>query len=134
MNRQKLLSRWSLVGGILVALIGVLHTSATPMAYKSMLPIVGDKTLGVAYFFAVMGLFVIFSGWLMIYCSRGLGRAENWAWMMTMANGLCNILAGAGAVFAGFRHGLVIIWIAAVTSTAVLAAVLHGSYRAGKAA
>jgi hypothetical protein len=128
MDKRKLLSRLSLVGGSLVMIIGILHGIATPMIYRGAAKVLPDKALGLAYFFGVMGLYVIFAGWLMIYSSRGLARGERWAWTLALANGVCNTVAGVGAAAVGFRHSLVWIWLAAALLNAVLAAALSGSY------
>ncbi len=129
MNRYRLLSWWSVIGGVLVAIIGVLHTTATPMVYKVALTKIPDKAAGITYFFGVMGLYVIFSGWLMVYSARGLGRSERWAWMIALTNAACNVLAGAGAVIAGFRHSLVLIWIFVSLSISVLSCFFYRDYR-----
>ncbi len=127
MSKRLLLSRLSLAGGILVALIGVLHTAATPMVYRGLSKLLGDKALGVAYFFAVMGVYVVFSGWLMIHSARGLSRGERWAWTTTLTNGALNGLLGIGAVAVGFRNPLVWAWLVIALSLAILAGTLRSN-------
>jgi hypothetical protein len=129
MDKRKLLSRLSLVGGALVVLIGILHTIATPMVYRGFATVIPGGALRAAYMFGVMGLYVIFAGWLMLYSARGLARGERWAWVLALTNGACNALAGVGAMAVGFRHALVILWFACAVLVASLAAALRRSYR-----
>ncbi len=128
MNKKKLLRVWSLVGGILFALIGVLHTAVTPMVYRGFSAVMPDRALKVAFVFGVMGAYIVFSGWLMVYASWGLSKAERWAWTVTLGNGACNSLAGLGAVVVGFRNPLVLIWFALALSMSVLATVFYKEY------
>jgi hypothetical protein len=121
MNKN-LLSRLSLVGGILVVLIAVVHTSVTPMVYRNLGPL-GDKALGMAYMFGVMGIYVGFCGWLMIYSSRGLARGERWARTLALVNGALNGVLGVGAVAVGFRNPFVWAWLVIAAALAALAAV-----------
>ncbi len=127
--KQKLLSLFSLIGGILVVLIGIAHTAFTPAIYRGAVSVLHDKALGMAYFFGVMGLYVMFSGWLMIYSSRGLRRLDRWAWSVSLFNGLCNVVCGVGAMIVGFRHSLVLIWFFSALSVVVLCLAFYKTYR-----
>ncbi len=127
--KQKVLSLFSLVGGILVIIIGIAHTAFTPTVYRSSISILQDKALAVAYFFAVMGIYVILSGWLMVYSSRGLRRLDRWAWTISLSNGLCNVVCGLGALIVGIRHSLVLTWFFSALSVAVLCLVFQKAYR-----
>ena len=127
--KQKVLSLLSLIGGILVIIVGVAHTAFTPVVYRGAVPDLHDKALGMAYFFAVMGLYVILSGWLMVYASRGLRRLDRWAWTVSLFNGLCNVVCGVGALIVGFRHGFVLTWFFSALVVAVLCLVFYRTYR-----
>ncbi len=127
--KQKVLSLFSLIGGILVVLIGIAHTAATPVIYRGAISVLHDKALGMAYFFGVMGLYVILSGWLMVYSSRGLRRLDRWAWSVSLFNGLCNVVCGVGAMIVGFRHSLVWIWFVSALSVVILCLVFYKTYR-----
>jgi hypothetical protein len=129
MHKRVWLSRLSLVGGVLVLLIGVLHAAATPMIYRGVHAVIPDKALGVSYFFGVMGLYVAFAGSLMLACSRALARGESWAWALSLGNGVCNVLAGVGAMAVGFRHSLVLVWLLVAMSISVLALATRRDYR-----
>ncbi len=127
--KQKVLSLVSLIGGILVIIVGVAHTAFTPFVYRGAVPDLHDKALGMAYFFGVMGLYVILSGWLMVYASRGLRRLDRWAWTVSLLNGLCNVACGVGALIVGFRHGFVLTWFFSALAVAVLCLVFYRTYR-----
>ncbi len=127
--KQKVLSLLSLIGGILVIIVGVAHTAFTPVVYRGALSVLHEKTLGMAYFFAVMGIYVIFSGWLMVYSSRGLRRLDRWAWTVSLFNALCNVVCGVGALIVGFRHGFVLTWFFSALAVVVLCLVFYRTYR-----
>ena len=113
---------WSLIAGILITLIGIAHETAAPMIYKrfgEMLP--PDKVMQLAYFFLVMGLFVIFSGLLTVYASFGLRRTEQWARTIIVWTGVFNVAAGIGGLRVGFKNPLIYFWILVALSNTILA-------------
>lgn len=129
MSGKSLLSVVSLVEEILVVLIGIAHTAATPMVYRGAVGMVHDKAAGLAYFFAVMGLYIVLCGWLMVYASRALRRGERWAWIVSVGNGAFNRLAGVGAVAVGFRSPLVWTWLLVAVALFTLALPSASSFR-----
>jgi hypothetical protein len=133
MQRERWLARLSLLGGVLVVLIGIIHAAFTPTVYRGAVATMPERAAGLAYFFAVMGLYLIFCGWLMIYASRALRRRERWAWAVTFGNGVANAVAGVGALAVGFRNPFV--WLFFVISLALSAGALGSSrgFRAERA-
>jgi hypothetical protein len=128
MRAKKWLSRLSFIGGLLVVLVGVVHSAVTPMVYRGLSAAIPGKALGAAFFFAVMGLYVMFAGWLMVYSARGLAQGERWAWMLALSNGACNAIAGVGAVAVGFRNPFVWVWFLVALSIALFASALRRLY------
>ena len=126
-------SRLSLVGGILVVIVGIVHTIATPMVHQGLSGAIGDKALGLAYFFAAMGVYVVLAGWLMIFCSRGLARGERWAWLISVVNGGANAVGGVGAVAVGFTNPFVWTWLLASAVIAVGVLLSSPAFRASVA-
>ncbi len=128
--QKALLSRLSLVGGIIVVLVGLVHVAFTPAMYRSASHAVPERAIAFSYFFAVMGLYVVLCGWLMIYCSRPLARGERWALAISVANGACNVVAGVGALAAGFSNPFLWAWFLVSVALTLLAALSARAYPA----
>jgi hypothetical protein len=123
MQRTRLLSVVSLLGGLVLVLTGLLHSTVTPSVYRGLSATLPQRAVGLTYFFAAFGLYVALSGWLMIYASRGLGRGERWARVVSLTNGMVNAVAGVGALAAGFRDPVVWAWLMAAAAIVVAAAI-----------
>jgi hypothetical protein len=95
----------------------------TPSVYRGLSATLPQRAVGLTYFFAAFGLYVALSGWLMIYASRGLGRGERWARVVSLTNGMVNAVAGVGALAAGFRDPVVWAWLMAAAAIVVAAAI-----------
>jgi hypothetical protein len=90
------------------------------MVHVQMAKDLPEKASGLAYFFGIMGVYVVFSGWLLAYASRGLGRREAWARTLVWTTSALNTLAGTGAILVGFRNPLVLTWTFISASTCLL--------------
>jgi hypothetical protein len=110
MDRGKFVSRWILVTGIIIVLIGIAHSSFAPMMYQQMVKneAIKDKAPGFVYFFAFDGFAVVFAGLLTVFSSFGLKKSEKWAWIIALSSGLFIALGGIGAVaFAEFTNPMI---------------------------
>ena len=110
MDRGKFGSHWILVTGIIITLIGIVHTSSAPMMYQQMMKdeAIKDKVPGLVYFFAFDGVAVIFAGLLTVFSCFGLKKTEKWAWTIAISSGLFVALGSLGAVaFAEFTNPMI---------------------------
>jgi hypothetical protein len=135
MNKQKVQSRLSLIGGILIVLVGVAHTLGIPSVYRNFQAIFVDPhdggsltVLAATYLFAVLGLYILFSGWLLIYTSGGLARSERWAWTVASTTAICNLVAGTGVLVVGVRSPFVVTWVVTSLVLVLLSCFSFGSY------
>ncbi len=136
MTRPRLLSGLSLAGGILVVLVSAAHTAGIPSVHRKFASIIPGQrdvdSFGVqaaTYLFAVLGLYMLFSGLLMIYAAPGLGRSERWAWTVAFATALFNLVASSGVVAVGVRNPFVLTWVAASLALSLVACFSYGAYR-----
>ena len=94
-------SRWVLIAGILIALLGLIHIAATPYIYPSFaMQLAAGHEFVFLYMFIATGIAVIFIGLLIMYCSRGLKTNEPWARTIALAAGLFMLILGICAVLA----------------------------------
>ncbi len=135
MSRQKVLSGLSLVAGILVVLVFAAHTAGIPSVHRKFASIIPGQrdvdSFGVqaaTYLFAVLGLYMLFSGLLMIYAAGGLGRSERWAWTVTLGTGAFNLIASSGVLAVGVRNPFVLTWAAASLALSLVACFSYGPY------
>ena len=127
-NKSKLVSTWTLVTGILIALIGITHSSFTPMFYRQLLQVdaFADKAAGFIYFFAFMGFAIFFAGLLIVYAASGLKRGERWAWVIAQgSNGFVFIGGVCAIIFGGFTNPLIYIISAAAVLNFVMLLLYH---------
>lgn len=94
MKKTNLLSRVSLISGIIILLIGIVHNAFAPVIYEQASRDVGDKAIAFVSFFVLVGAAVIFFGIFLIYSSRGLKRGEFWAWNISLLSSLFIALMG----------------------------------------
>ena len=130
MDRRKFISRWILVTGIIIAVIGILHISFTPAMYQQMLKdqTLKEKALGFAYFFAFCGFAVLYAGLLTIYSWLGLRKSEKWAWVIAISAGLFVALGGISAIaFAKFGNPLIYVMSISAILNLFLLLILHRS-------
>ena len=110
--------------GIIIALIGIIHTCFTPMIYRQMLKdeAVKDKAAGFAYFFAFSGFAISYAGLLTIYSSFGLKKSEKWALLLAISAGLFVAIGGISAIaFAKFGNPMIYIMsISAISNVFLL--------------
>ena len=128
MDKRKLISRWILVTGIIIALIGIIHTCFTPMMYQQALKdeAIKDKAAGLAYFFAFCGFAVIYAGFLTIYSSFGLKKSEKWALILSVSAGLFLAIGGIGAIaFAKFGNPMIYVMSICAISNIFLMLIFH---------
>ena len=117
MDMGKFVSRWILVTGIIIVLIGVVHSSFAPMMYQQMMKdeAIKDKAMGFVYFFAFDGFAIVFAGLLTVFSSFGLKKSEKWAWLIAISSTLFVAIGMIGAVtFAKFGNPM--IYVASVSS------------------
>jgi hypothetical protein len=110
MNKIKFISRWIFVAGIIITIIGIIHSSFAPIMYQQMMKdeTLKDKVPGFIYFFAFSGFAILFAGLLTIYSSLGLKKSEKWAWLIAISSSLFVALGGIGAVtFAKFGNPMI---------------------------
>ena len=98
MERRKLGSRWVLVAGILIAVLGLIHDAATFVIFGDVGKPYDGKVLASIFTFVATGAAVIFVGLLTVYSSFGLERSEKWAWTVAKGVGMFMIPFGLGAV------------------------------------
>jgi small-conductance mechanosensitive channel len=124
MDKIKFISRWIFVAGIIITIIGVIHTSFAPVGYQQMMKdeTLKDKARGFAYFFAFCGYAVIFAGLLTIYSSLGLKKSEKWAWLIAISSTLFVAIGMIGAVmFAKFGNPMIYVaFISSISSVLLL--------------
>ena len=129
MDRRKIISRWILITGIIIALIGILHISFTPAMYQQMLKdeAVKDKAAGFAYFFAFCGFAVLYAGLLTIYSFFGLKKSQNWARPIAISAGLFVAIGGISAVaLAKFGNPLIYVMCISAISNLFLLLIYRG--------
>jgi small-conductance mechanosensitive channel len=117
MNKIKFISRWVFVVGIIITIIGIIHSSFAPIGYQQMMKdeTLKDKARGFVYFFAFGGFAIIFAGLLTIYSSLGLKKSERWAWLIALSSTLFVAIGMIGAVtFAKFGNPM--IYVASISS------------------
>ncbi len=117
MNKIKFISRWIFAVGIIITIIGIIHSSFTPIGYQQMMKneTLKDKAPGFAYFFAFCGFAIIFAGLLTIYSSLGLKKSEKWAWLIAISSTLFVAIGMIGAItFAKFGNPM--IYVASISS------------------
>jgi hypothetical protein len=124
MDKIKFISRWIFVVGIIITVIGIIHSSFAPIGYQQMMKdeTLKDKALGFVYFFAFSGFAIIFAGLLTIYSSLGLKKSEKWAWLIAISSTLFVALGGIGAVtFAKFGNPMIyVVSISSISSVLLL--------------
>ena len=128
MDRRKFISRWVLVTGIIIALIGILHISFTPAMYQQMLKdqMLKDKAPGFAYFFAFCGYAVLYAGLLTIYSFFGLKKSEKWARPIAVSADLFVAIGGISAIaFAKFGNPLIYVMCISAVSNLFLLLIFH---------
>lgn len=117
MDKVKFISRWIFVAGVVITIIGIIHSSFAPIGYQQMIKdeTLKDKALGFVYFFAFCGFAIIFAGLLTIYSSLGLKKSEKWAWLVATSSTLFVAIGMIGAVtFAKFGNPM--IYVASISS------------------
>jgi hypothetical protein len=129
---RKFISRWILVTGIIIALIGIIHISFTPVMYQQM---INDETIdetlkgrapGFAYFFAFCGFAIFYAGLLTIYSSFGLKKSEKWALLIAISAGLFVALGCISAIiFAKFGNPLIYVTSICAISNVLLLLFFH---------
>jgi uncharacterized membrane protein HdeD (DUF308 family) len=124
MKKRRFVSRWILAMGIIIAIIGIIHTSFAPAMYQQMLKddTLKDKAAGFVYFFALGGFAFLFAGILTIFSSFGLKKSEKWAWLIAISAGLFVALGGISAVtFAEFGNPMIYVMsISAISNVFLL--------------
>ncbi len=92
-------TRWIQVAGWLTLVLGFIHIAATPLIFPLSASLLADpELLSSLYMFEMTGLAVVFTGWLVIYASRGWRLGQRWAWHVCLGAGIFLFLLGAGAV------------------------------------
>ena len=136
MDRRKFISRWVLVTGVIIALIGIIHSSFTPVMYQQMMndetidETLKDKAPGLAYFFAFCGFAVIYAGLLTIYSSFGLKKSEKWALLLSISASLFLAIGGIGAIaFAKFGNPMIYVMSISAISNVLLLLIFYRGYR-----
>ena len=132
MNRRKFIGWWVLVTGVIIALIGIIHVSFTPVMYQQMLndetldERVKEKAPGFAYFFAFSGFAVVYAGLLTAYSSIGLKKSEKWAWITAGSAGLFLAIGGISAItFAKFENPMIYAMSISAISNVLLLLIFH---------
>lgn len=101
MDNRKRGSRWVLVTGVLITVLGLIHVAFTPSIFQTLSSQLDVYSTWVqVYMFAATGAAVIFAGLLIVYASRGLKTSEGWARSLALWSGLFSLLLGGGAVAA----------------------------------
>lgn len=110
MRKTNFLSRWILISGIIISLIGLIHIAMTPGMSQHM----GNSNElkkyvpGFIYFFVLAGASFFFCGVLTIYSSIGLRKTERWSFVVALTSGIFIVLAQTSAiVFAKFGNPLI---------------------------
>jgi hypothetical protein len=92
-------TRWVQVAGWLTLVLGLIHIAATPLIFPLSASLLADpELLSSLYMFEMTGIAVVFTGWLVIYASRGWRQGQRWAWHVCLGAGVFLLLLGAGAV------------------------------------
>jgi hypothetical protein len=134
MDKRKFISRWILVTGIIITLIGIIHVSFTPVMYQQMIndetidETLKDKAPGFAYFFAFCGFAIFYAGLLTIYSSFGLKKSEKWALFLSVSAGLFVAIGGISALaFAKFSNPMIYIMSISAISNVFLLLIFSGA-------
>ena len=110
MKQHKFLAIWLRISGIIIAIIGILHSSFTPMMYNQMIKVeaLQDKAAGMAYFFALAGVAFLFAGIITTYASSGIQSREKGARFLTIISSLFAAFGGITAMtYARFGNPLI---------------------------
>ena len=119
MTRRQMAARWVLVAGILVLLIGALHSIQAPSLYERQAAGGSPEAArGSVYFFLVTGAALLLTGVFLIYAARGIRAREPWGRTVAVIAGLFVLVVGVGGLaYARFRNPLLYVLIAASASS-----------------
>ncbi len=97
----------TLISGIIYLLIGLFHTSMTSGRYSHILTLLtADNAVKSSYFFAVMGIALVFSGITAIYSSIYIKQKNKWAGNIIMIQNFFVCLIAVAAAFCHMGHVL----------------------------
>ena len=99
MKRTTVASLWSGTAGILIILLGIIHSLGVKEPYRygfDKLPSLMWRAF--EYMYLGVGVVWIFVGLLLVVCGRGLRRGTAWAWPLGMASAVLMLLFGVGAM------------------------------------
>ncbi|MFO7368769.1 MAG: hypothetical protein R6X09_00690 [Bacteroidales bacterium] len=117
MKEIKPISIIVLIAGIMIVLTGIMHMAATPAMYRQLQsdPMFGEqmsvqKLRGMVYFFMVCGLYFVFAGSLLVFCSAQFKKKEPWSWIIaTLSAFMITLAALPGLLYAKFSNPLIYI-------------------------
>jgi hypothetical protein len=100
MTRARVAPVWAMIGGVLVALLGLVHNLGTMDVFHGYgfdrLPSLQGRAF--IYMFAGVGLAWIFAGLLLFASGRGLRRGASWAWPLGTATAVFMLIYAIGAI------------------------------------
>jgi hypothetical protein len=134
MDKRKLGSCWVLIAGIWIAVLGLIHCSATPVIFRAgFADLPRADGLVFIYMFVAMGAAMIFVGLLTVYCSFGLRRSEGWARTVAMGAAVFVALAGVGAVASMADNPFAYITLGTALATIAPLLIYRQAFEAGTA-
>jgi hypothetical protein len=100
MKKSTLVSRLTLIIGILIALLGLVHSGSTSLAIERYAfdAIGDDKMPALMFFFISTGAALIFSGILNIYASVHIMKDMPWSVNLLLGNSIFLLILGIMAV------------------------------------
>ena len=122
-------SRWILGAGLLVTVIGAIHSAFAPSVYRSLLTgSMEEQAAGFVYFFALGGAAFMYAGLSMTYASRGLRRSEGWARVIALGAGAFTLLGSLSAiVLGGYPNPLLYVTALCAASSIVVLLIQRGA-------
>jgi hypothetical protein len=100
MTRARVAPVWAMIGGVVVALLGLVHSLGTMDVFHGYgfdrLPSLQGRAF--IYMFAGVGLAWIFAGLLLFASGRGLRRGASWAWPLGSAAAVFMLVYAIGAI------------------------------------
>jgi hypothetical protein len=87
------------LSGIYTLILGMLHIAIIPLfVFQGFEKLSFENLLIFVYMYLGTGAALVFSGWLVIVCARGLKADEAWPASIALGTGIFLLMLGLGAV------------------------------------